>query len=52
MPYPAASEPIDKVSINLFSKDVERMKEIYGRNWAEAVRRLVRTHIERMEGHE
>lgn len=38
----AAEEALQKVTLNLFRKDVEGMERRYGRGWTEQVRLLVR----------
>jgi hypothetical protein len=45
MPYPAADEPLTKITLNLYSSDVEWLKKRFGREWAEVVRREVRAYI-------
>lgn len=40
-------EPLHKTNINLYQRDVEDMKRVYGYGWSEVVRNLVRQHLER-----
>lgn len=42
MPYPPASEPLEKITINLYAKDVERLKICYGRGYQQKIREMVR----------
>lgn len=38
-------EPLHKTNINLYVRDVEDMKALYGYGWSEIVRNLVRQHL-------
>lgn len=39
-------EPIRKVTLNLYTEDIEILMEVYGRGWTGKIRDLVREHIE------
>lgn len=45
MPYPKSEEALSKLTINLYARDVGRLKVRYGRWWAEEVRKIVRAHL-------
>ena len=45
MPYPKSDEPLTKLTLNLFSQDVIRLRIRYGRAWQEAVRQIIRQHL-------
>ena len=49
MPTPAPSEPIQKVTLNLFTKDIEWAKAHWGRGWTGEIRALLRNHRWRLE---
>lgn len=40
-----AEEPLTKVTLNLFTRDVEDMKRIHGHGYTEVIRRLLRQHL-------
>lgn len=42
-----ADEPIKKVTLNLYEKDVKRLYELFGWGWSEIVRRWVRNNLNR-----
>ena len=46
MPYPAASEPLERVTLNLFASDVEWLKRKFGRGWTDTIRRELRAYVE------
>lgn len=39
-------EPLHKTNINLYQRDVEDMKRVYGWGWSEVIRNLVRKHMD------
>lgn len=45
MPYPKADEPLSKLTINLYSKDLIALRVRYGRQWQEQVRNIVREYL-------
>jgi hypothetical protein len=45
MPYPASDEPLTKVTINLYTKDVDYLQRKFGRDWADKVRQELRMFI-------
>jgi len=44
MPVPAG-DPLTKVTLNLYTKDVEEMGVRFGHGWSTVVRELVHTHL-------
>lgn len=45
-----SSEPLTKCTLNLFSRDVERMQAMYpGVGYSVAVRQLVRAHVMKVD---
>ncbi len=42
MPYPPASEPLTKVTLNLYTKDVLNLQLRYGRGYQQKIREMVR----------
>jgi len=40
-----ATEPLRKVTLNLFEADVEWYQERYGQGWSEIMRRDIRHHV-------
>jgi uncharacterized protein (DUF4415 family) len=42
MPYPPASEPLTKITINLYAKDVLNLQLRYGRGYQQKIREIVR----------
>lgn len=42
-----ASEPLTKVTLNLFTRDVERLNEVYTKRYTTYIRQLVRAHLTR-----
>lgn len=40
-----ASEPLRKVTLNLFDQDVDWLKDRYGYGYTETVRGLIRKHV-------
>lgn len=42
MPNPGASEPLTKITINLFTSDLDQFRKRYGHGWSEQIRELVR----------
>jgi hypothetical protein len=49
VPQRPAEEPITKVTLNLFDRDIERMKHMYGNGWTTVIRALVRRHLIEMK---
>ncbi len=41
-----AGEDLIKITLNLYAKDAEEMKRLYGWGWSEKVRQLIRRHLE------
>lgn len=52
MPYPKADEPLSKLTINLYSKDLTLLRVRYGRQWQEQVRNIVREYLGTSEDEE
>jgi hypothetical protein len=42
-------EPLTKITLNLYTRDVEKFEMRYGYGWSEVIRRLVRKHIKEIE---
>lgn len=40
-----ATEPLTKVTLNLYLADVEWFKRHYGQGWSEILRTVVRSHV-------
>lgn len=40
-----SEEPLRKVTLNLFARDVDDMKLIHGHGYTEVIRRIVRKHL-------
>ena len=40
-----SDEPIRKVTLNLYVRDIADMERLYGRGWTEVVRNLVRARL-------
>lgn len=49
MPTPQLEEPIQKVTLNLFTRDVEQFKRRYGQGWTSQVREVVRRNCREFE---
>lgn len=47
MPNPGSEEPLTKVTLNLFSKDLEQLRVKEGYGWSTWVRNLVRQALTR-----
>lgn len=47
MPYPPASEPLAKITINLYAKDVEKLQLRYGRGYQQKIREMIREAMEK-----
>jgi tRNA A37 threonylcarbamoyladenosine biosynthesis protein TsaE len=45
LPNHSASEPIQRIDLNLYTADVIWLKTTIGNGWTTFVRELVRTHI-------
>lgn len=45
-------EPITKVTLNLYSKDVDWFKDRYPTGYTEAIREVIRQHIRYTEAYE
>lgn len=45
-----SEEPLLKITLNLFRKDVEEMKRIHGHGYTEAIRRILRQHLRTRRG--
>ena len=44
-----SNEPLTKVTLNLFTRDVERLNELYTRQYTTYIRHLVRAHLTRSD---
>ncbi len=44
---PLVEEPLEKVTMNFYAKDIKLMREIHGYGYTEVIRRILRTHIMR-----
>jgi len=44
-----SEEPLTKVTLNLFARDVERLNELYTRRYTTYIRHLVRAHLTRSD---
>lgn len=49
MIYPASSEPLTKVTLNLFSSDLEWLKAKYGHGFTTEIRKIVREAVREHE---
>lgn len=45
MPNPGSEEPLTKVTLNLFTKDLEELRTREGHGWSTWVRNLVRQKL-------
>lgn len=45
-----ANEPIKKVTLNLYTKDVDQLYRIFGWGWSEIVRKWVRENLNKSYG--
>lgn len=46
-----STDPLKKITLNLFAVDVLALEEYYGHGWSEAVRDLVHQHIQTAMAH-
>jgi hypothetical protein len=45
MPRPKSDEPLTKITLDLYTRDVQRLKDLHGYGYSTVVRRLVRAHL-------
>ena len=45
MPQPPAEEPLTKVTLNLFTADLDYIKRTYGQGWSTLLRELIREAV-------
>lgn len=45
MPTPTIDEPITKVTLNLYTRDVEWLKKAQGQGWTTYIREVVRAKV-------
>lgn len=44
-----SEEPLKKVTLNLFAKDIERLQQLYPQKHSTYLRKLLRAHLTRVE---
>jgi hypothetical protein len=49
MPTPTIDEPIQKVTLNLFTSDIDWLKRHHGQGWTTYIRELVRVKIKEQQ---
>lgn len=49
MPIKKSKEPLTKVTLNLFTKDVERLKQLHSEKHTTYLRQLLRAHLARVD---
>jgi uncharacterized protein (DUF4415 family) len=52
MPNPPSDEPLTKVTLNLFTRDLQRLQRQEGHGWSTKVRQLVRDYLRRTKSDE
>lgn len=50
MPTPPLEEPATKITLNVFTSDLERLKKIWGPGWSVVIRDLLREYVRKHYG--
>lgn len=48
MPQKPADEPLEKVTLNLFARDMHDLRSLYGHGVSEIIRQLIRQHLKKV----